>query len=204
MFSKRRSRESCFKTPNARRSSQRPGVPFFCFVCSHTPLGGARPMNPWGACFAVAWWRAPARFTGRMGDREVREARFLGFALPPARPTGPRRGPQVLLLARGKYFWLWSSKDKNAFSPSRTSRPPILPVKKSRAAQRGPDSARQLLRFELRVGSPKPLKEPLLDRDWSGWRRAADAGAEERFDQRLHDGLRVFGGGVDVGYGGGA
>jgi hypothetical protein len=58
------------------------------------------------------------REIGRSG---VVRAQIWRFALPPA-TLNPRALPR-------KYFWLWSSKDKNAFSPSQYSRSPDLPVK---------------------------------------------------------------------------
>jgi hypothetical protein len=65
---------------------------------------------------------ARSRFFHREDGRSAwRE--FLGFALPPPRTGGHDRRSGPLLPPR-KYFWFWSSKNKNAFSPPQTSRPP--------------------------------------------------------------------------------
>ena len=100
-------------------------------------------------------------FTGRTGGREVREARILGFALPPA------VGNHFFSGTSGKYFLIRASESENAFSPPQTSRPAILPVisevsarASSTTAARGarsfwPCDATEASASDLRRGSHK-------------------------------------------------
>jgi hypothetical protein len=55
--------------------------------------------------------------------------------------------------SRGNVFLIWSSKSKNAFSPSRTSPSPRLPVNLDRTSR--PKAATEVSAIGPRLGSPK-------------------------------------------------
>ena len=103
-------------------------------------------LPPCGGVVARAW-----DFTGRTGGREDENA-FLfledqnqKYFL---REKAGGVEPATSLQTR------WRQRVPQILASVSSSRPPVLPVKKSRAAQSDLDPTRQFLRFRLHFGSP--------------------------------------------------
>jgi hypothetical protein len=120
--------------------------------------------TPRAAFVLMISWRVPARFAGRRGDPR---AQNLGFRAPArnlkakaplwlsARAAARSLKAQPALALEGKYFLFWSSKTRNAFSSSRTSPSPRLPVISNARRDRRRRPLRKLLRFRLQFWQPK-------------------------------------------------
>jgi hypothetical protein len=104
--------------------------------------GPSRTTAP-GCCRTDSSSRDPCEIHREIGSRASRDFGFRAAA----RHLNARALPR-------KYFWLWSSKDKNAFFLAR------LPISRSPCkislVRGGLESPQQLLRIRLQFGSPRP------------------------------------------------
>jgi hypothetical protein len=103
------------------------GLPI-CSPDDSTRLGlPIRSLNRRSFCGRFRSRRA-IEITGRRGDGEAREREIFRFALPPPVCNTIAITQQSSCSPQRKYFLIRASESENAFSPSRISPPPRLPV----------------------------------------------------------------------------